>query len=673
MRRALFSITAVLGVVMLPASAGVAAVGTRGPVLQAQAKPKAVCTVTDPRLVELSGLVATKSGYIVVNDSTDLEERRKIFYLNQDCAVTNAVDYSGAGPYDTEDLALSPDRKTLWIADTGDNITSAQRRERVALWSMPVSGNKPPSLHRLAYPEKAPHDAEALLIADDGTPIIITKSLSGSKIFVPDGPLQTDNETPVPMKEVGRLKLPRTSTDNLLGTSGRVLVTGAARSPDGSKVVVRTYADAFEFDVPNGDIVKALTDGKPRATALADPFGEAIAYTADGKWFLTVSEIADVASATDLQILRYQPSTTVATEAPVPGAGAPGSEDSFFQSLSLQQITYLIAGVGVVGVLLVAAGVTGILRARRKPAAKGAADDAEGAAAGEDGGRRRRGAAAVNEPGGRGEPVPAASAGPPLPQPASTVARRATVARRVAARSTAGRLPPAACTAAPALRARGPTASTVAAAPARRRLVAVGLRAAASTGAAVRSPAPAAVTAVAPRVAAVTAARPRVSAVGVRVVPVGVRVVPVSTAVAPVGAGTRTRAAGGTTTATPRSLRFGAVAGVPRTRAAAKRATANRARANPDTTARAMTTAGTTSEGTTGGATATPATTTATGAAATAELGTVAGPAGPATARRPQTRRSTATTRPMMLASSPRIGSKAALAGISQTCPSRGL
>ena len=410
MRRALFSITAVLGVVMLPASAGVAAVGTRGPVLQAQAKPKAVCTVTDPRLVELSGLVATKSGYIVVNDSTDLEERRKIFYLNQDCAVTNAVDYSGAGPYDTEDLALSPDRKTLWIADTGDNITSAQRRERVALWSMPVSGNKPPSLHRLAYPEKAPHDAEALLIADDGTPIIITKSLSGSKIFVPDGPLQTDNETPVPMKEVGRLKLPRTSTDNLLGTSGRVLVTGAARSPDGSKVVVRTYADAFEFDVPNGDIVKALTDGKPRATALADPFGEAIAYTADGKWFLTVSEIADVASATDLQILRYQPSTTVATEAPVPGAGAPGSEDSFFQSLSLQQITYLIAGVGVVGVLLVAAGVTGILRARRKPAAKGAADDAEGAAAGEEGGRRRRGAAAVNEPGGRGEPVPAASA-----------------------------------------------------------------------------------------------------------------------------------------------------------------------------------------------------------------------------------------------------------------------
>ena len=58
-----------------------------------------------------------------------------------------------------------------------------------------------------------------------------------------------------------------------------MLVTGAARSPDGSKVVVRTYADAFEFDVPNGDIVKALTDGKPRATALADPFGEAIAYT----------------------------------------------------------------------------------------------------------------------------------------------------------------------------------------------------------------------------------------------------------------------------------------------------------------------------------------------------------------------------------------------------------
>ena len=34
--------------------------------------------------------------------------------------------------------------------------------------------------------------------------------------------------------------------------------------------------------------------------------------------------------------------------------------------------------MGVIGVLLVAAGVTGILRARRKPAAKGAADEADG-------------------------------------------------------------------------------------------------------------------------------------------------------------------------------------------------------------------------------------------------------------------------------------------------------
>ena len=57
------------GVVTLPAPAG-AAEGRR------------VCQVRDDRLTELSGLAATGSGYVVVNDGSDLASHRKSTRLN---------------------------------------------------------------------------------------------------------------------------------------------------------------------------------------------------------------------------------------------------------------------------------------------------------------------------------------------------------------------------------------------------------------------------------------------------------------------------------------------------------------------------------------------------------------------------------------------------------------
>ncbi|MER7472502.1 hypothetical protein, partial [Micromonospora sp. NPDC000018] len=373
MRRAVSSVTVALG--LLGATVACAGVALAAPASAssplAAAAGKKRCTVADERLRELSGLVATKSGYVVVNDGTEVESRKRVFFLNTRCEVTKEpVRYSGQGPFDTEDLALSPDGKTLWIADTGDNVTSRNRRDRVAVWSMPVSGSSRPVLHRLSYPEGKPHDAEALLIGDDGNPLIITKVMSGkAQIFTPAAKMKSGNTEPVPMKQVGEIALPKTDTDNRLGAPGRVAITGAARSPDGSRVVVRTYADAFEYDVTGGDIVAALTSAEPRVTALADPFGEAIAYTPDGKTFLTVSDGGQLDEDEPVDILGYTPSTEGAK--PIAGEGdepKKAAGRSWLDGLSLSDITYIIAAVGVIGALMVAAGVFGILRARRKPA-----------------------------------------------------------------------------------------------------------------------------------------------------------------------------------------------------------------------------------------------------------------------------------------------------------------
>jgi hypothetical protein len=366
MRRVFSSIVVVGGVV--GASLGFASA-------PAFAAPTKVCTIDDIRTNELSGLIATKSGYVAINDGTDVSSHDQVFFLSSKCKVSKTVPYTGNGSADPEDLALSPDGKTLWVADIGDNADAATRRSSIALWSLAADGSSKPVLHRLAYPGNKPHDAEALLIGADGTPYIVTKTgAATSEIYRPTGPLQKDNATGVPLEKAGDITLPKSTTDNLLKATGRLMITGAARSPDGTRIALRTYADAFEWDVPDGDIVKALTTGKPRMTPLADAFGESIAYTPDGKSFLTVSDIGQLPQGTEVMIQSYTPSTQAVVAESVAGPGGSasqsGSGKSWTASLTLQDITYLIAAVGVVGALLVGLGIFGIVRARRKRGAE---------------------------------------------------------------------------------------------------------------------------------------------------------------------------------------------------------------------------------------------------------------------------------------------------------------
>ncbi|WP_159079337.1 hypothetical protein [Plantactinospora sp. BC1] len=363
MRRVLSMVLVASGVLGLTLGLLGASLGF-GAVAASAAAGKKVCTVTDERMTELSGMIATSSGYVMINDGSEDESRERVFLLDTKCKLKKAVQYP-TSPRDPEDLALSADGKTVWIADTGDNDT--ERRTSVVLWSMPVSGATKPVLHRLTFPGNKRHDAEALLIGADNVPLIITKSTGKAEIYRPSAALEKNNEEGVPLAKAGEITLPKSSTANPFGGAGRVTITGAARSPDGARVVLRTYADAFEWDVQGDDLVKTLTSGKPRMTALADPFGEAIAYTPDGKSFLTVSDVASLDEELDVTVLSYTPAKEVAAAAGESGAEAKKSAKSWTDSLTLDDITYLIAAVGVLGALLVGLGIFGIVRARRRP------------------------------------------------------------------------------------------------------------------------------------------------------------------------------------------------------------------------------------------------------------------------------------------------------------------
>lgn len=355
-----------------------------------------VCTIDDDRLLELSGLVTTDSGYLVINDSNDRGAAMRIFYLDKKCNLSKSVGYPG-GARDPEDVAVAPDG-TVWVADIGDNLNSSTRRATVALWKLAPESSSP-VIYRLTYPD-GPHDAEALLLDGDGSPIIVTKELTGpGKVYVPTGALQPNTKDGVKLRLAGEVKAERTGTPNKLALIGQNAFTGGAISPDGKKVALRTYADAYEWDVPDGDVVKAITNTKtkPRITPMPEePQGEAIAFTRDGKSYVTVSDNTSGES----QILRYAPKAAAPAATGKPKDLPSGDGRSWYQKLSLEQATGLIAGLGVLGLLLVVAGIFGIRRSRaeRRAAAKAAragAQAARGSAhvsgarpSGEDGGRQ---------------------------------------------------------------------------------------------------------------------------------------------------------------------------------------------------------------------------------------------------------------------------------------------
>lgn len=362
MRRLVFSIIVAAGLVVIGAgSASAEQAPTAGSTTAVPGKK--VCKVTDPKLDELSGIVATKSGFIVIDDSTPLADHKRIFYLNNACAITRSVRYGGNGPRDTEDMVLSPDGKTLWIADIGDNDRT---RATIGLWSMPVDGSSSPTIHRLSYPDGR-HDAEALLLGGDGTPIIVTKEVGKpAGVYTPTGPLKTDNTVGVALKNVGQITVPPSDTSaNAFSRLGRGTIDGAAIAPGGGRVVLRTYTDALEWTVTGGDVLAAI-QGTPRVTPLPDEqLGEAITYSPDGKYFYTVSDMQGQPQSGDDYILRYTPVAKVVTTAAAKGSSAK-SGPSWFSNLSLSDITYFVIGVGVLGALLVGLGLFGIMRARKR-------------------------------------------------------------------------------------------------------------------------------------------------------------------------------------------------------------------------------------------------------------------------------------------------------------------
>ena len=294
--------------------------GTAAPAWAEEAAPTAApstvrCSITDERLAELSGLVVVGEQTLALNDGGDVVS---VYGLDAGCSVVD-TQVAPIDPYDPEDLGVGPDG-AVWVADTGDNDA---QRETVALHVLRPGGA---SLYRLSYPDGA-HDAEALLVAPDGTPYVVTKEVLGSSgVYRPAGAL-VDGAT-VPMERVATVNVTLTGTPGgPVGRAGQLMITGGAVASDGSAVALRTYTDAYVWPLTGSDVAGALAAPPVRVALPESPQGEAISFSTDARSLVVASEGLP-SDVVEVPVPTAVAASAPAAETPIPGFAERAREGS---------------------------------------------------------------------------------------------------------------------------------------------------------------------------------------------------------------------------------------------------------------------------------------------------------------------------------------------------------
>ncbi|MCF3963111.1 esterase-like activity of phytase family protein [Streptomyces fuscigenes] len=240
----------------------------------AEGRPDQDFTIKDPRITESSGLAASRlhpGVYWTHNDSGD---GPYIYAVDSRTGETVArVTLRGVGsPRDVEAISLGPDGD-LYVGDIGDNLDGAW--DHVWIYRFPEPkrlGDQ--SVDATQFTVKyadGPRNAESLMVdPTTGRVYIASKNEDGGGLY--EGPA----------------RLTATGT-NVFRRIARVpWVTDGAFSPDGKRLVLRSYLGAYGY---------AWKDGRPGATfPVSAPFqqqSESVTFTRDGKALMFGSEGRD--------------------------------------------------------------------------------------------------------------------------------------------------------------------------------------------------------------------------------------------------------------------------------------------------------------------------------------------------------------------------------------------
>lgn len=246
-------------------------------------------TLTGATLAEVSGVAASRQTPDVLWMHNDSGNDAALYAVSTTGEVRGWISLPDAR--DLEDVAIArcpaAERWCIWVADIGDN---AQARDEVRIFIVP----EPPvrdgeivvdgiaTLQR-TYADGA-HDAEALMVAEDGQRFWIVTKVEGemTQVFAGTagaGPRGT-------LDEIARFNAPGVAVP-----MGK-MVTGADLHPSGERLAIRVYTGSYEYWLGDAGVA-ALQTATPRQISLgplAEPQGEAIGYAADGDGLWTISE-----------------------------------------------------------------------------------------------------------------------------------------------------------------------------------------------------------------------------------------------------------------------------------------------------------------------------------------------------------------------------------------------
>ena len=260
-----------------------------------------------PELRESSGLVVSRTHPGLLWSHNDSGDGPNLYALDMSGRLLATVPVAGARAQDWEDMASGPcptrlltgtDRistRCLYVADTGNNGPSRDIFSVYVMVEPEIGkpGSPAPSVvaqsFRFRYSGQ-PVDCEALAVRPDGDVTIVSKGQTGSVDFAGFSP--ADVERGIASGEVLTAEQ-RGNTGIVPDAKVSRLVTGAAVSPDGMTLAVRTYNEIFFYraDVGEGGALRWRDLARPCSLGDAEPQGEAIDYL-DAQTLLLTSETA---------------------------------------------------------------------------------------------------------------------------------------------------------------------------------------------------------------------------------------------------------------------------------------------------------------------------------------------------------------------------------------------